>query len=162
LPRCLPHTLDTVPYQIVSRPDGFAIQSPDLNLRLFHFGGPLAHNPVRQLIMAGVAFGVASPLVQVVRFGGRCYLKNGFHRAYELRRAGAMQIPCILLDGNDWSQVVPPGPGAFGRDLRALMESNDPPTCGHFTQERAYPVTLREAVRVIDVRVTESAGLIGP
>jgi hypothetical protein len=162
LARCLPHALENVPYEIVSRPDGFAIRSPDLNLRMFHFGGPLAHNPIQQLILAGLAFGVASPLVQVVRLDGRCYLKNGFHRAYELRRAGADQIPCILLEGNDWSQVVPPGPGAFGRDLRAFLESEDPPTCGHFTQERAYPVTLKEAIRVIDVRVSESAALIVP
>lgn len=87
--------------------------------------------------------------MHVIRVDGRCYLRNGFHRVRGLLKAGATHIPCVLLEGTDFAQVGAVGGGATFE--RACLESKNPPTCGHFTDERAYAVTLRQMSRLIHI-----------
>jgi hypothetical protein len=100
----------------------------------------------------GLAIGVRLPLLHVVRFNGRCYLHNGFHRAIGARRRGATHVPCVLRDV--------PTPQAAGIDPRTtfdvpLLESADPPTLAHYTQARSYDVRLRTFTRKIHVSWAE-------
>lgn len=155
LPVCLPHQLETVQLQIIGQQNGFMIRAHSLNLRLLGAGLPIGANAAQHITFGGIGYGVSSPLIQVVSFGGRCYLKNGYHRAYGLRKAGATHIPCLLLEATDYAHV-----GALGGDAtfeRTLLESANPPTCGHFAQNRAYSVTLRKMTRMIHVGWTEYA-----
>lgn len=71
----------------------------------------------------------SSPFVQVAHFRGRYYLKNGYHRAYQLGKMGFTHIPCIVGEAATWEQVVGKGSVAFSQDL---LTSNNPPTVGHF------------------------------
>lgn len=85
-------------------------------------------------------YGTRSPFVQVVQFAGRCYLKNGYHRAHQLGVLGITHIPCVFLEATTWEQVVGPGdPMVFPRQL---LESFNPPTCGHFVRGEAYEIIL--------------------
>ena len=97
----------------------------------------------------GIQLGWSLPIVHVVRFNGRCYLHNGFHRAAGARLAGATAVPCLFRDVTKWEEV---GPSAFPQQL---MESLNPPTVGHFTTARAHSVRLRAAARVIHVTWTD-------
>jgi hypothetical protein len=148
LPICLPQTLENIPFQIVLQEHCALIKSPSLNLRTLRTG--VFQQPIGAV--AGVYFRPSLPLIQVARFNGRCYLANGFHRAYGLRRAGVTHMPCVLRDLASWEDVGVRPRGTF---QPALLESNDPPAIAHFAHERAYPVTLRENTRILHISWAE-------
>jgi hypothetical protein len=109
----------------------------------------VSQDPGRGLYLAGAAFGPSLPLVQVGRFRGRCYLIDGYHRAFALRQAGATHMPCVFVEATDYGRLG--ARGGYESFERDLLESADPPTCAHLAPERAYPVVLRELRRVIHV-----------
>lgn len=96
----------------------------------------------------GIEFGWALGLTHVVKYDGRCYLHNGFHRAVGLRKAGATHIPCIFRE-----VATPEEVGFQGANLLTLadLQANSPPTLGHFTQSLAHEVRLRAVSRIIHV-----------
>jgi hypothetical protein len=126
-------------------PQSMLITSRDLNVRAFA-KGPLNDN------LAGMAFGIGLPWVHVVRFNGRCYLHNGFHRALAARKAGATHIPCAFRDVLSAQEVGIQADGTFSQQL---LESNDPPTLGHYTNGRAHAVQLRQFTRALHVTWAE-------
>jgi len=155
LPVCLPQDLEIAPSQLATLPSSLCFKTSSLNLRIMG-AGQLGIDAAQHFI-AGIAFGPSSNLVQVIRFEGRCYLRNGFHRAFGLARAGATHIPCIFMEAANFEQVGVLGAmQTFGREL---LESDDPPTVGHLTADRAYPVSLRTITRVITVSWSEYAFL---
>lgn len=99
----------------------------------------------------GIQFIHKLPLAHVVRYNGRCYLHNGFHRALGLRAAGATMMPCLFRDVSTPAEVGI-HPGTF---QLSLLESANPPTVGHFTQGRGYPVALRALSKIIHVSWAE-------
>jgi len=89
------------------------------------------------------------PIVYVTRYNNRCYLSNGYHRAYGLRRAGATHIPCLFHEVTDYHVV---GIRDDGATLPlALLESASPPVVAHFTQGHALTVSLRQTRTVLNV-----------
>lgn len=147
LPVCLPHAAETISFRLQEVPNGVVLQSRSLNFRIT---GAI---DARGGSMAGINFGVPSNLVQVVRFNGRCYLRNGFHRAFGYGKRGATHIPCLFLEASDWAQV-----GARGGTEtfeRALLESAAPPTLAHYCRGSAYELPLRTPYRVIQVTWSE-------
>jgi len=149
---CLPHSLEDPPgYQVAALPNGFCIRTTTGNVRVLG-AGQLGTDAAQQHF-AGIAYGPPSNLVQVARFDGRYYLRNGYHRAYGLRKAGATHVPCVLVEATDYAQL-----GFMGGALtfeRDLLESPNPPTLGHFTQDRAFPLQLRTMTRIITVTWSE-------
>ena len=101
--------------------------------------------------VAGAQILMNFPFVHVVRFNGRCYLHNGFHRVYGARIAGATHVPCILRDIGNAAEIGL-GPNTF---QLPLLEGANPPTVGHFTLGRAHNVRLRAASRIIHVSWAE-------
>jgi hypothetical protein len=149
LPVCLPHDLPSPATAVAYHSGGVHIESDSPNMRLLD--AKLENEPATQRALARLYFGVSSPLVSVIRFNGRSYLRNGYHRVYGARQAGATHVPCVFGDASDWTLV-----GAHqGFFPRPLLESANPPTMGHYTQGRAYPVTLRRVRRVIDLAWSE-------
>ena len=145
---CLPLQLDGEQPIVSMRPNVVQITLRDMYCRLL---GGLQHvaNPRDQISMTGVFCASSSNLAQVVRCNDRTYLKNGVHRAYALRSAGATHMPCLYLETSDWSAVgAVGGSSTFDRDL---LESANPPTCAHFSQGRAMNVTLRTMTRIVEV-----------
>jgi len=149
----LPHGLEEIKYKQFAQPSGVLITSGSLNLRTMLSG--LLAVPEQAMQMAGPLFGAASPLTQVVHFRDRYYLKNGYHRAHFLLAEGITHMPALVLEASNFAQVGAPGGAAtFNRDL---LESDNPPTCGHLTPERAWRVPLKQMRRVISVSWTEYA-----
>ncbi|CAN7191199.1 hypothetical protein LJR084_000538 [Variovorax sp. LjRoot84] len=96
----------------------------------------------------GVQVGVTVPLMHVVRYNGRCYLHNGFHRGVGLLTRGVTHAPCVFRDVADFGAVgLMPNKTFDG----AVLESGDPPTLAHFGQGRAYDVQLKIFTRTIHV-----------
>ena len=145
---CLPLTQPTEKSRMVRGAQSILFKSPSLNVRVESAGilGPG---------VIGVKFGIDLALVRVVRHNGKTYLRNGFHRAVGLRFAGATHMPCLFRDAMDIETVGMRTDGTtFGP---AMMRSQNPPTVGHFTSGRAYPVTLRSMSKVILVSWAEYA-----
>lgn len=151
LPICLPETLgEPPPPRISAQENAIYISASSLNWRKLQAGNLGRDN--NQRFVTGMAWGVGSPLLQVIRYEGRCYLRNGYHRAFGLRQAGLTEMPCLLLEATDFRQVVDRPQGFFQQEL---LESDDPPTLLHFSEDRAYPVALRRMARLLQVSWAE-------
>lgn len=61
---------------------------------------------------------------------------------------GATHVPCLFRDVQTEQEAGIAPPSTFPL---ALLESNDPPTAGHFIGGRAFGVELRKATRIIQV-----------
>ena len=146
---CLPLTLSSDQAQVSRIGQAIVIKSRSLNLRMIA-EGPI-QMPPNSPDTIGVQVAWTLPLVHVVRFNGRCYLHNGYHRACGLRRAGATEMPCIFRNVADAVSVGIQPPGTF--DLQ-LLESANPPTMAHF-RRRAMKVALRATSRVIQINWSE-------
>ena len=140
------------PVSISSYKGGLLIRSRDLNYRVL---GALNHveDPRALVFTTGIVSGVSSNLVQVNEYDGKCYLRNGYHRAWALRAAGATHVPCLYLETNEFHWIGAVGDGATFD--RADLESGNPPTCGYFTEARALEVDLRVVSRIIHVTWSE-------
>lgn len=154
LTACLPQQVTGEQPIISIQASGLLIKSKDLNYRMMAVLNH-AENPNDQININGALTGFGSNIVQVVRFDNRCFLRNGYHRAYSLRKAGATHMPCLLLDVDNFEGVMPGAGGGLSTFERSLLESPNPPTCGHFAQGRAYNVVLRAMARIIHVTWTD-------
>jgi len=144
---CLPRDITYPDYEAILTANGVTIRAQNLGLGYLEHGR-FQKFPDGRLLIAGVAFG-ASPLLQVVHINRRCYLRNGFHRAYALAKKGATHIPCLFLETNNFNLVGAVGAGATF-DIGQLT-APVPPTVGYLTQDRAYPLSLKHFKKIINV-----------
>lgn len=149
---CLPKTQPIDNYYrspISTETDSVIIKSRNHNLQKIQWGiFNIGFGGINSQV-AGLQFHVSLPFVHVVRFDGRCYLHNGYHRTYALRIAGATHVPCIL---RDVATAEMAGIKADGSTFpESIFAQADAPTLGHFTQARAIDVKLRRKSRVIHV-----------
>jgi hypothetical protein len=148
LPMCLPLTAGPVPVHLSTKPNSALLRSRDLNLRMLSAGAQDGN-------FIGIRYGGAIPHVQVGRFNGRCYLTNGLHRAIGLRALGVTQMPCLFRDSENAEELGIVGAQDGSTFALPLLESGNPPTCSHFCEARAHPVSLRVVSRVIHVTWSE-------
>lgn len=129
------------------------IKSADLNLNMKTWGLFPINYQGADSYFAGMIFQPRSPFVYVGRLNGRCYLANGYHRAYGLAKAGVTHVPCIFRDASSPEEIGIIGNGATFALNR--LEAADPPTLAHFAQDRAWPVRLRMQKRYMHVSWSE-------
>lgn len=151
---CLPRDRKPPDIRIDLRENGLVVSSPDLNVSAqeplwaeLPSGGPLAG-----AVLTGPVLGTRVPTVQVGKFNGRYYLRNGYHRLYCSARKGATHAPCAVIEFETLGHAIG-GMSAFGSDL---LESDDPPTLSHFIEGRASDVQVYRVHREIMVTWTES------
>lgn len=144
---CLPQEITYPEYQVILSQNGITIRAQDLSLTVPEYG-VFQKFPDGQLRVAGTVIG-SSPFLQVAQINGRCYLRNGYHRAYTLAKKRATHMPCLFLETNDFAQVGVLGAGAtFDRNL---LESVVPPTVGYITRDRAHQLNFKHFKRIINV-----------
>jgi hypothetical protein len=142
MPICLPLTQQQEAIQIARQPQSMLVKARSLNLTVVRGG-------MMDGMYLGIQFGLTAPFVHVVRHNNRCYLHNGFHRAYGARVAGATHLPCVFRDVPDHASVGIKQDGSTF--ATAILESQNPPTLAHFTQGRAHAVSVRSVSRVLHV-----------
>lgn len=125
------------------------IKSRSLNIRIGTRG--IFTNPNGPGAM-GFEIQLALPLAHVVRLNGRCYLHNGFHRAYGLRKAGVTQLPCIFRDVPDAAAAAINPPATFPLPL---LESADPPTMAHYIRGSSRKLRLKNTCRILHISWAE-------
>src|SRR5262249_2032312 len=102
-------------------------------------------------VLVGMEIRWSVPFVHVVRFSGRHYLLNGYHRAFAAAQRGATHIPCLL---REWRAAEDSAAGPEPDWVlvpRRLLESQNPPTLAHYLEGRAHQVMLRATSRILHV-----------
>jgi len=141
---CLPTKVPTDQIHSSRQGQSMIIKSRSLNLVTFA-EGPL-QSPMPTV---GLQFWWGIPFVHVVRFGGRCYLHNGYHRSYGLLQAGATHMPCLFRDVATAEEAGIKADG--GTFSQAVLTGPNPPTIGHFNAARALTVQMRRAIRILQI-----------
>jgi hypothetical protein len=90
---------------------GFTVSSLNPNLRIAGTqiqGAQVAPEETMQPIpMLAITFLVSmgTSYLQVVRYNGRCFLRDGYHRAAGLLRAGITLVPCVYIEARSFEEV---------------------------------------------------------
>ncbi len=120
--------------------------NPDLQLRLSLNGGSGSESP---LVLHG-----GSPFFEVAEFRGRWFLRDGYHRAYRLLRAGVHQMPAVVIRARSLEELGATDPWFFSEDV---LFSERPPRVVDFLDESLVLRYERTALRkVIRIRIEES------
>ncbi len=77
-------------------------------------------------------FGFTTNVLNVVRYGSRMVLNNGYHRAAALRRLGVTHAPCIIQVCAHWEDVAVAGAGAISRNADLYFSHPRPPMLRDF------------------------------
>ena len=133
--------------------DAVVLYTTDLNTRLYRQPSMVPDPQQKLLGFVGLFIGIGSPLIQVAKYEGRYYLKNGYHRVYALRKAGVAYIPSILIEAKSTVDIGLTDPGFLPM---SILKSNNPPTMGHFTNDRTFPISLKKTRREIKISWSEN------
>jgi hypothetical protein len=120
--------------------------NPDLQLRLNSKPG---HSDLSPLSLYG-----GSPFFEVAEFRGRWFLRDGYHRAYRLLRAGVHRMPAVVIRTRTLKELGATEPWFFSEDQ---LFSDRPPRVMDFLDESLVLRYERAALRkVIRIRIEES------
>lgn len=112
--------------QFVSRDPNVQVVGPQYN--------PLQDQPPGTV---SVQFLVRSTpnFVQIVHYEDRFILKNGYHRTFQLLRAGESHVPCFIVEVDGWNETGGANPNHFNEDV---VMGDRPPLLNDFQSDIAY------------------------
>jgi hypothetical protein len=99
---------------------------------------------------------MGSTFVQVAHYKGRFFLRDGYHRAVSLLRAGITTIPCILIEAHSFEEIGAEPKVMFGYET---LFGDRPPMLSDFFNESVSVDVLQPAIRKV-VRVAGEQFLI--
>jgi hypothetical protein len=158
---CLPAQQPVLPAGALTDADGkgFTISSLNPNLRIA--GGQLsdamvqthpAMPPVRMHAVT-LLVSMGTSYLQIVRYRERSFVRDGYHRAAGLLRAGINVAPCILIEARSFEEVGCPS-GALSYEV---LFGERPPHVADFWGEAARDVKQLAVRKVVRIRGEEFA-----
>jgi hypothetical protein len=135
-------------HEIDGQLSGITLRScnPDLQLRALSDSGPDGSLPFS-------LFG-GSPCFEVAEFRGRWFLRDGYHRAYRLLRAGVNQVPAVVIHARTIENVGATQPWFFNE---GQLFSSHPPRVTDFLEDGLVSQYQRpRLVKTISIRVEET------
>jgi hypothetical protein len=157
---CLPSVQPVAPLGAFGDPDGhgFALSSLNPNLRVIgsNIGeGLMSASPqIPPQKVQAFTFFVSSgaSYLQVAQYHGRSFLRDGYHRAAGLLRAGVSQVPAIVFDAPSF-QYIAPTPVLFDHEVAF---SDRVPRLADFWDDSVSADALQPAIRkVVRIRAEE-------
>jgi hypothetical protein len=79
-----------------------------------------------------VAVYAGSPFFEVAQYAGRWFLRDGYHRAYNLLRAGIFRLPAVIVRARTLKELGAVQPRFFSE---AILLSEHPPFVADFLNE---------------------------
>lgn len=137
---------------------GFTMISANPNLRI---AGVQLHPasvslspgaPAVQMPAVTVCITMATSYLQTVEYKGRYFLRDGYHRAAGLLRAGIEVVPCIFIEAENFQQVVGQ-PGLF--DYETLFGDQPPHLSDFWENAVAHDISQIAQRKVIRIRGDE-------
>jgi hypothetical protein len=98
------------------------LQSTNPNVHLRVTGSP----------SAPLAVHAGSPFFEVAEYAGRWFLRDGYHRAYSLLRAGIFHLPAVIVQARTLAELGAVLPRFFSE---AILLSDHPPFVSDFLDE---------------------------
>lgn len=153
---CLPSTQALPPLGGFMDQDGLGITISSLNHNLRAVGAQVQEALIATAPgavprkMQAIAFFVTleTSYVQVAHYQGRYFLRDGYHRAAALLRAGITQVPAVVIDAPSF-QYITPIPGLFDYEIAF---SDHAPMLADFWDDSvsadATQPTTRKVVRI--------------
>jgi hypothetical protein len=93
------------------------------------------------------------PWLHVARFQGRWFLRDGYHRAYNLQRRGIDRVPCVIVSANSLEDLGLVRPGFVGPDV---LLGDRPPLVGDFIDDsKAVDGSMLPVRKVVRIRAEE-------
>lgn len=157
---CLPVNQPVPPLGAFTDPDGkgFTISSLNPNLRIA--GGmiqkvelspapglpPISTQAVSIFVTMGASY------LQVAFYNGRYFLRDGYHRAAGLVRAGMTIVPCIMIEADNFEQLaIPPGSLTY----EVLFGEHPPIVADFWNNDVSADIRIPVVRKVIRVRGDE-------
>ena|SRR2546426_1870656 len=82
-------------------------------------------------------------LLQIVHFSGRYYLRNGYHRLFDVISSGRHEVPALVVEALQ-PQDVALAPGVAAFDLGYVMKLERPPLVADFSTGATITTKMRE------------------
>jgi hypothetical protein len=166
LERSLPTTPDAASVLKFCLPIGFPVQAGinidpqssavTISSNLPHLAvGGLGVNQAGPGTAPSVVFtlGVNANYVQVVKYQGRHFLKNGYHRAYALRERGVTAVPCVYAEISDYALTGANRPGFFSREI--IMSERPPMMPDFFDNTVSADIKIQPTMNVIRIKAEQ-------
>ena len=166
---CLPTSVPPMEFHVVRRHGNeFVFRSNNHDARvlgsrvLTGSDIPKLDVPGHTQAVACIALGFSSNVLNVIRFGKRLVLNNGYHRAYALRAMGVTHVPCVIQVCSHWEEV--------GLAVGGEMYDNGDPYFGaarppllrdYFDARLVHRVATRPVERHIQLAVETTSSLWG-
>jgi hypothetical protein len=160
-----PHDLQTIaevalpvagevelPFQFDRVKQTWMVSSANSNLRIVGPVGPIVTSPGKPPVI-GFEVTINQSFLQVVRYHGRYFLRDGYHRAYGFLHAGITTVPAFVRDMAEFESMVP--------DPRVLLPQDSycgprPPVLPDYTDEAvSAPVWVPAARKLVLVQAVE-------
>jgi len=93
---------------------------------------PNMHLRVTSSPSAPVAVHAGSPFFEVAEYAGRWFLRDGYHRAYHLLRAGIFQFPAVIVKTRTLEELGATQPRFFSE---SILFSDHPPFVSDFLED---------------------------
>ena len=120
--------------------------NPDLRLRL--------HSKTGQGELLPLSLYGGSPFFEVAEFRGRWFLRDGYHRAYHLLKAGVYRMPAVVIYTRSIEELGATAPWFFDEEQ---LFSDRPPQVTDFLDDNMILHYERTALRkVIRIHIEES------
>jgi hypothetical protein len=154
---CLPNEQPIAPQSVLGDIDqkGFTISSLNPNLRIAgtqvqqaQVAPELGLQPMSMLAITFLV-SMGTSYLQVANYHGRDFLRDGYHRAAGLLRAGIAEVPCVYIKARNFDEI-----GANPATMLSyeVLFGERPPLLGDFWDDSVSAEidqpTARKAVRV--------------
>jgi hypothetical protein len=159
---CVPRKQLSHPLGAFNDPDGkgFTISSFNPNLRIAAGQiseanvSPGPNLPTVRMQAVTLLVYMGTSYLQVVRYGDRTFIRDGYHRAAGLLKARIYHVPCIFIEAVTFEQVGPVQvPGAFSYET---LYSQRAPLLADFWNDDVAATVSQPAVRkVVRIRGEE-------
>ncbi len=140
----------------------YAVTADGYDIRVMRSGATLDQRSGDRTVSFTIGWG--HPFVQVSILKGRYVLKNGYHRAFVLRKMAVDYLPCILLEASSYDDLESTGPPTYFGE-RTIMGAHPPLFSSFFEPEIAPPAKLITLSKVIvlrpDVTILDEEGMKG-
>jgi hypothetical protein len=130
------------------------IRQVDGNTITLRSNNPNLHLRVTEDPSTPIAVHAGSPFFEVAQYAGRWLLRDGYHRAYNLLRAGIFYMPALIVRARTLEELGANQPHFFSE---ATILSPHPPLVGDFLDDRlTIHYDRPPAVKTLRITMDES------
>jgi hypothetical protein len=146
-----------IPIQFNPASNTYTIVTENLDFRILgNINGQTNDANGIERTFVGFMFGFGLPQIVVAEYKGRYILRNGYHRAFSLLKAGHKELPCLIVHTENYQGTGGSAPGFLPPDL---VMSDRAPELGDYLTDAAIDIPRRR-LRVI-VSIHGEAQVIG-